>query len=220
MDEAGARRELVRAVRWLDERGLNVNASGNVSVRLGDGLVVTPSGIPAGELADDDGVVLDLGGRPRDAHGRVPTSEWRLHVEVMRRRPEVAAIVHTHSPEATAAATLRAPVPAVHYVVARFGTSALPCAPYATYGSAELADHVADTLGRGGMACLMANHGAVTLGRDLAAACALALDVEWFCSVHRRACQLGEPVVLDDDEIARVATLFRSYGQPGDDPLA
>jgi L-fuculose-phosphate aldolase len=219
VDEAAARRSLVQAVRWLDERGLNVNASGNVSVRLGDGLLVTPSGIPAGELTEADGVVVDLDGRPRDAHGRIPTSEWRLHTEVLRRRPEVGAIVHTHSPEATAAATLRAPVPAVHYVVARFGGPVLPCAPYATYGSAELAGHVAATLGAAGMACLMANHGAVALGRDLASACTLALDVEWFCGVHRRARQLGAPVVLDDAEVARVATLFRTYGQPpGDVP--
>jgi L-fuculose-phosphate aldolase len=215
MRELDARRALVDAARRLDAAGLNHNSSGNLGVRLDDGLLVTPTAIPAGVLQPDDCVALDADGTPVRGERRAPTSEWRLHVEVLRRRPDVEAVVHTHSPEATAAATLGRPVPAVHYVVARFGATALPCAPYATYGTAELAAHVADTLGESGTACLMANHGAVTVARDLTAAVALALDVEWLCGVHRRAVQLGEPVVLPDDEVERVARLFRTYGQPG-----
>jgi L-fuculose-phosphate aldolase len=125
----------------------------------------------------------------------------------------VGAVVHTHSPEATAASAIGTAVPAVHYVVARFGAPVLPCARYATYGTPELAAHVCQTLGTAGMACLLANHGAVALGADLEAAVALALDVEWFCGVHRRALQLGTPVVLPPEEVARVAERFVGYGQ-------
>lgn len=213
--EDGLRHELVDAARRLDAAGLNVNSSGNLSVRVGDDrLLVTPSGIPPTVMTADDQVLLDLDGTPVGSPRRVATSEWRLHVAVATARPDVRAIVHTHSPEATAAAALARAVPAVHYVVARFGGHELPCAPYATYGTAELATLVADTLGDDGRACLMANHGAVTVADDLDRAVALALDVEWLCGVHRRARQLGDPVVLDPQEIARVARLFARYGQP------
>jgi L-fuculose-phosphate aldolase len=213
-DEQRARRALVDAVRHLDAIGLNVNAAGNVSVRVPRGVLVTPSGVPPQDMTAGDGVVLSLDGEPLDSDTRVPTSEWRLHTELHRHRPEVGAFVHTHSPEATAAAARGAAVPAVHYVVARFGAPVLPCAPYATYGTAELATSVVDTLGEHGTACLMANHGAIALGADLDAALALARDVEWFCGVYRRACQLGEPITLPDAEIARVAERFSGYGQP------
>lgn len=211
--EWAARLALVDATRRLEELGLNHNSSGNLSMRVGAFLLVTPSGVPASSLEPDHGVLLDLDGQPMRDDGAVPTSEWRLHVTLARRRPEIGAIVHTHSPEATAAATLRAPVPAVHYVIARFGDHELPCAPYATYGSAELAEAVATTLGATRRGCLMANHGAVTVADDLTTAVALALDLEWLCRVHRRAVAVGTPAVLDPAEIARVAEQFRTYGQ-------
>lgn len=220
---AAAREALVAAARRLEDSGLNHNSSGNLGVRVGDGVLVTPTGIPAHALTPADGVLLDPDGRPVDGH-RLPTSEWQLHVEVLRRRPDVGAIVHTHSPEATAAAVLRRAVPPVHYVVARFATvnsdtpAGLPCAPYATYGTAELATGVADTLGPHGLACLMANHGAVVLADDLVTGVALALDLEWLCGVHRRALQQGDPVALEDAEVARVAGRFASYGQVGGAP--
>ena len=210
---AAAREALVAAAVRLDEAGLNVNSSGNLSVRVPEGVLVTPSGIPAGALEPGDAVLLDDGGRPVEG-GRAPTSEWRIHLALLVRRPEVGAVVHTHSPEATAAAAIGTSVPAVHYVVARFGAPVLPCAPYATFGTRELADTVVQSLGDHGTACLMANHGAVALGRDLHSAVALALDVEWFCGVHRRAVQLGTPTVLPPEEVARVAERFASYGQP------
>jgi L-fuculose-phosphate aldolase len=213
-DERAARSALVAAARRLDDLGLNHNASGNAGVRVGNDLLVTPSGLPADQMTPDDMVLLDGGGTPVHAGQRRPTSEWQLHLEILRRRPDVGAIAHTHSPDATAAATLGEPLPAIHYVAARFGGNALACAPYATYGTTTLATAVADTLGTGRAACLMANHGAIALGPDLDAAVSLALDVEWFCGVVRRARQHGEPIVLTDDEIERVAVLFQTYGQP------
>lgn len=212
MNEAAARRALVAAARRLDELGLNHNATGNLSVRVDRGILVTPTGIPAPDLEPDDGVALAPDGSPLDPGARLPTSEWRLHVALYH-RSDVGAVVHTHSPEATAAATLRRAVPAVHYVVARFGGTTLPCAPYATYGTRELADGVAATLGASGQACLLANHGAVAVGRDLATAMSLAADVEWLCGVWRRARQIGDPEILDDAEIAEVHERLRTYGQ-------
>jgi L-fuculose-phosphate aldolase len=213
-DESAARSALVAVVRRLDELGLNHNSSGNASVRVGANLLVTPSGLPADRLTPDDMVLIDGDGAPAHGGQRRPTSEWQLHVEILRRRLDVGAIAHTHSPEATGAATVGEPLPAIHYVAARFGGNALACAPYATYGTAALAALVADTLGAGRSACLMANHGAIALGADLDSAVALALDVEWFCGVVRRARQHGDPVVLTDDEVERVAVLFATYGQP------
>jgi L-fuculose-phosphate aldolase len=210
---ADDRHAVVAAVWELAASGLNVGTAGNVSVRVDGGLLVTPSGVPAEELVDADVVVLDVDGVPEPGQ-LVPTSEWRLHVAVMKARPDIAAVVHTHSPEATAAACTRRPLPAVHYVVARTGGSSVPVAPYATYGSDELAANVVGTLGDG-MACLMANHGLLTVGSTLEAAVALAADVEWLAGVWRRASMLGGAVVLPDDEIARVSDQFTSYGQPG-----
>ena len=221
MNEAEARRVLVETARRLEASGLNHNASGNLSLRVDRGILVTPTGIPASRMAPDDGVLLDADGTPLDAGSRLPTSEWRLHL-ALHRRADVGAVVHTHSPEATAAAALRRAVPAIHYVVARFGVarigaSTLPCAPYATYGTDELVRAVVATLGASGLACLMANHGAVAVGPDLATAASLVTDVEWLCGVWRRALQLGTPEVLDDAEIARVRDRFLGYGQrPGD----
>jgi len=218
MDEHRAREALVDAVRRLDHLGLNQNSSGNVSVRVGESLLVTPSGVPASRFGVDDAVLLDADGRPCGSDRRAPTSEWRLHVLVAARRPDAGAIVHTHSVEATAASVAGSSLPAVHYVVARFGADHLPCAPYATYGTAELATNVATTLGESGMAALMANHGAIALGADLDAAVALAIDIEWFCAVARRSRAYDRRHVLDGDEIARVAERFRTYGQRDDGP--
>lgn len=211
-DEGLARDALVDATRRLDASGLNVNASGNLSVRVDDGIVVTPSGVKPAAMGPSDCVLLAPDGTLARDGELVPTSEWRLHVELYR-RADIGAVVHTHSLEATAASTLGTAVPAVHYVVARFGAAELPCAPYATYGTSDLAENVASTLGDRGTACLMANHGAVAVGADLDAAMTLALDVEWLCGVHRRAIATGVPHVLAGAEIARVADRFHTYGQ-------
>jgi L-fuculose-phosphate aldolase len=206
------RAAVVAAARRLDALGLNRGTAGNVGLRVSGGLLVTPSGMAVERIEPDDVVALTADGDASPGQ-RVPTSEWRLHVRVLASRPDVAAVVHTHSPEATALACLRRPLPALHYVVARAGAAAVPCAPYATYGSAELAANVVDALGSG-FACLMANHGVLTVGGTLDTAVELAADIEWLAGVHRRAITIGEPVILPDDEIARVAKLFEGYGQP------
>ena len=208
------RGEVVWVAAELEHRGLNHNSAGNVSARSGPNFLVTPSGIAANALVPDDIVELDLTG-VLVAGSRRPSSEWRLHATLYAARSDVDAIVHTHSVEATAAACVGAPIPALHYVVARAGRDTIPCAPYATYGSAELAANVVATLGADVTACLMANHGMVAVARSLDAALALAHDVEWLAALYRSSRQLGSPVVLGPDEIARVADQLRDYGQPG-----
>jgi L-fuculose-phosphate aldolase len=212
-DEARGRRAVVDAAHRLESLGLNQGTAGNVGLRTEDGLLVTPTGLPATELEERDVVALAVDGSVRTGERRRPTSEWRLHAAVLAARRDVAAVVHTHSPEATAVACLRRGLPAIHYVVAWTGRSFVPCADYATYGSAELAANVVAALGDGG-ACLMANHGVLVVAATLERAVALAADVEWLARVHRLAIAQGEPVVLPDDEIARVADRFRTYGQP------
>jgi L-fuculose-phosphate aldolase len=210
------RQSVVDAMRTLQRQGLNHGTAGNIGVRVDDGVMVTPSGVPPDQLAAADVVRLHRDGTPADGQ-REPTSEWRIHVDVLAARPDVSAVVHTHSPEATAAACLRQPLPAVHYTVARAGSAVVPCAEYATFGTAELSANVLAAL-RTGRAALMANHGLVALGEDLDAAMALALEVEWLARVRRLAVAHGEPVyVLPDDEMARVADRFRAYGQRRED---
>ena len=211
--EADGRRAVVGAARRLEALGLNQGTAGNIGLRLDGGLLVTPTGLAPAALDEEDLVALAPDGTVRPGERRRPTSEWRLHVAVLAARPDVGAVVHTHSPEAAAVACLRRGLPAVHYVVAWTGRSVVPCADYATYGSAELAANVVAALGSGG-ACLMANHGLLTVAATLDRAVALAADVEWLARVHRLAVAQGEPVVLADDEIARVADRFRTYGQP------
>lgn len=211
--EAAARATVVECTRELERLGLNHGSNGNVGLRIDGGLLVTPTGITPARIAPEDIVRLDAAGRPA-AGQRAPTSEWRLHSSVLAARPDVAAVVHTHSPEATAFACLRRPLPALHYAVARAGGSAVPCAEYATYGTAELAGNVVTALGRG-YACLMANHGMLAVGADLPEALALAVEIEWLARVVRLARgHGGEAHVLGDDEITRVRDRLRTYGQP------
>jgi L-fuculose-phosphate aldolase len=217
-EEAAGRRAVVEAARRLDALGLNQGTAGNVGLRYGAGLLVTPTGLAPTTIEEEDVVGLAADGTARPGERRRPTSEWRLHAAVLAARADVAAVVHTHSPEATAVACLRRELPAVHYVIAWTGRPTVPCAAYATYGSAELAATVVAALGDGG-ACLMANHGVLTVAATLPRAVAMAADLEWLARVHRLALAHGEPVILPDDEIARVADRLRGYGQPGpDDP--
>jgi L-fuculose-phosphate aldolase len=212
-DEAAVRRAVVAAMRELDQRGLNYGTSGNVGVRVAGGVLVTPSGIGPHRLAPEDLVRLGPRGDVLAGHRR-PTSEWRIHVDVLAARPDIGAVVHTHSPEATAVACVGAAIPAVHYAIARTGGPEVRCAPYATYGTPALSANALSVLGTDRFACLLANHGALTLGRTLEAAVALMVELEWLARLWRHARQHGEPVVLADAEIDHVALRFGTYGQP------
>lgn len=200
-----SRRQLVAAARRLQTLGLNQGTAGNLSLRLPDGLLITPSSLPAERMGPEDPVELDGQGRVRQATpGRRPSSEWRLHADLLRSRPEVRAVVHCHSIRATALACHGRGIPAFHYMVVQAGGADIRCAPYATFGGQELSDAALEAL-RERRACLLAHHGQVTLGPDLDQAVALALEVETLAHMYLEASRLGEPPLLDAAEMERVA---------------
>ncbi|HKN96018.1 MAG TPA: class II aldolase/adducin family protein [Pseudonocardiaceae bacterium] len=193
---------------------LVVGTSGNISARAGDLVAVTPTGVPYAELVPGSITVLDLTGR-QVAGDLPPTSEVPLHLALYQSRP-VGAVVHTHGPHATAVSTLVDEVPPVHYAVGLFG-GAIRVAGYARFGSPELAAATLAALGdRTG--CLLANHGAVTVGGDLAAAYERALQLEWLCQVWLAARSVGVPRLLPAAEIAEVTERLRGYGAAGREP--
>jgi L-fuculose-phosphate aldolase len=205
------REQLVATAKHMSALGLTPGMSGNVSVRSARGLIVTPSGMPYGDLVPDDAVELDHDGTSRPGQ-RTPSTEWQLHRDILASRSDVEAIVHTHSLYCTTLSTLRRPIPAIHYMVVLANADEIPCAEYATFGSPELALRAVTAL-RGGDACLLANHGMIALGRSLQSALRLAAEVETLASQYWHALQVGSPVVLDGGELHKVRTRFAEYGQ-------
>ncbi|HEU0034391.1 MAG TPA: class II aldolase/adducin family protein [Kofleriaceae bacterium] len=206
------RGQLVTTARRMSELGLTPGTSGNVSVRTHNGFLVTPSGMTYGDLGPDDLVDIKLDGTIRPGQ-KAPSTEWRLHRDILAARPDCEAIVHTHSLFCTTLSCLRRPIPAIHYMVVLANNDEIPCAEYATFGSPELAQSVVRALGTGD-ACLMANHGMVALGANLAAALKLAAEIETLASQYWHAAQIGHVHVLDRDELTRVRHRFAEYGQP------
>ena len=204
------REEIVRASRKLVTARLVVGTAGNVSIRAGDLVAVTPSGVDYAELAAGAVGVHRLDGTPVEAP-LAPTSELPLHLAVYEAYPETAAVVHTHSVAATAVSTLADELPAIHYYVAMFGGT-VRVAPYATYGTDELAANAVRAL-RGRTACLLGSHGAVATGQDLQTAYDRAAYLEWVCDVYLRAAAAGTPRLLPPGEIEAVAAKLASYGQ-------
>jgi L-fuculose-phosphate aldolase len=198
--------EVVRVARLLRERGLAVGMSGNVGARLDDGrIAITPSTMEYDEMAPDDIVVVHPDGSPSEGRHR-PSSELALHLAVFAARPDIRAIVHTHSPFATTFGVARREVPAIHYVLAMLvapGRDSLRVAPYATFGTEELAWNAVATLGADN-ACLLANHGAIAVAGSLASALGRAERVEELAMLAWRAEQIGGATLLDADELDRV----------------
>ena len=205
-----AREEIVATCLELSRAGLVVGTAGNVSVREGDLVAVTPSGVRYAGLTPDLVGVHRLDGVPVEAP-LAPTSELPLHLAVYAARPEAGAVVHTHSPAATALSALVDEVPAVHYYTELFG-GPLRVAPYATYGTEELARNVVQAL-RDRTACLMGNHGAVAVGPDLAAAHEKSAYLEWLCDVYLRAASAGAPRLLSPAQLAAVAAKLAGRGR-------
>lgn len=204
------REQLIAAARAMQPAGLNKGTSGNVSVRCGEGFFITPSGLPYEALIADDIPLMALDGSHQGS--RKPSSEWRFHRDLYASRPEVGAVLHAHSPFAVSLACLRRAIPPFHYMIARFGGDTIRCADYAIFGSPELS--TAAVLAMQGLkGCLLANHGLLVAGRDLADAFALAVELEELCEQYWRTCQLGEPVLLSAAEMAAVLEKFQSYGQ-------
>ena len=210
-EEAKLRERIVGVMQAMDARGLNRGTSGNVSARLGTAMLVTPSGVPPERLTPDSIVLMyEDGSTPEGA--LKPSSEWRMHRRLLDRRPNAGAVVHCHSRYATILACAHKPIPPLHYMVAVSGGSSIPVAPYATFGSEELADAVDEALG-GRYAALMANHGQIVAAPNLNLALVIAEEVEEQAAVYYGTMALGGPQLLDDAEMARILVKFMSYGQ-------
>ncbi|MDP6183144.1 MAG: class II aldolase/adducin family protein [Gammaproteobacteria bacterium] len=204
--------ELVRTMRYLDAAGLNTGSAGNASCRAGpENYWITPTGVLPGALTIESCVAMSLRNPEPEPTSR-PSSEWRMHQGIYRARPEIRAIVHTHSSYATALACTGKSLPAFHYMVAIAGGDSIPCAPYATFGTQELSDHAVSAL-NGRRACLLANHGALALGATPTAAVRLAIEVEELAKQYCIAKQQGDPVILDEQQMREVLKKFETYGQ-------
>ena len=204
------REQLLTIARKLSETGLNRGTSGNVSVRAAEGFLVTPSGMTAEAMTPHAMVLMDFNGQP---HGPgTPSSEWRFHRDILAARPEIGAVIHTHSMFATTLACLHRDIPPFHYMIALAGGDSIRCAPYALFGSQALSDAAVAAL-QERKACLLANHGMIALGRDLEDALAVAVEVETLCEQYWRALQVGEPYLLSAQEMAEVMEQFKGYGR-------
>lgn len=204
------RHALIATACALQPAGLNRGTAGNVSVRSGDGFFITPTGLPYETLLAEDIPRMALDGSHQGR--RKPSSEWRFHRDLYASRPEVGAVLHAHSPFAVSLACLRYAIPAFHYMIARFGGDSIRCAEYAIFGSEELSAAAMRAM-QDRKACLLANHGLLVAGRDLAEALGLAIELEELCEQYWRASQLGQPVLLSAEEMAAVLEKFAGYGQ-------
>ena len=193
----------------MNTLGLNQGTSGNISVRTEGGFLVTPSGRPYGTMSPDDIVPMRFDGSHEGP--LTPSSEWRFHRDILAARPEIGAVVHAHPVYATAFAICGQDIPAAHYMIAAAGGPTIRCGTYATFGTPELSAAALVALD-GRRACLLANHGLIATGATLERAMWLAVEVETLCRQYAVALQLGIPVILPDDEIARVVAKFANYG--------
>ena len=217
------RTALLETMRSMSATGLNVGTAGNASLRLDVAqprtstpdapvhMLITPSGLAAEHCGAQDMARVDADGR---AHGPfAPSSEWQLHRDIYAAFPAAGAVVHAHSPFATALACQRIGIPPFHDRSARFGGSSIRCARYATFGTQALSDATVAALHERN-ACLLANHGMVVFGHDLKQALALAIEFETLCAQYWRSLQIGEPVLLSEAEMTEVIERFRWYGKP------
>ena len=211
---AELRRQMIATACRMATSGLSKGTSGNLSVRSEQdgecGFLITPTGLAYETLVPDDIVFMRLDGTP--CGRRKPSSEWRFHRDIYAARPEAGAVLHAHSPFATSLACLRHDIPAFHYMIARFGGDTLRCSAYATFGTQALSDAALVAM-QGRNACLLANHGMLLFGKALGHALALGVELETLCEQYWRACQLGQPALLNAQEMATVLEQFAGYGQ-------
>lgn len=217
---AELREQMVAVARRMNAVGLNQGTSGNLSVRIPGGMLITPSSLPYEQMEPADLVALDFGGEPlaaADGAGmspRRPSSEWRLHADILATRSEVQAVLHCHSIHATALACHGRAIPPFHYMTAVAGGDDIRCAPYATFGTAELSRLAVEAL-QDRLACLLAQHGQVALGAGLDQALRIAIEVETLARMYLQALPLGEPPLLSSDQMAAVHQQFRSLHYQG-----
>ena len=205
------REQLLKTSQKLVDTGLNKGTSGNASIRVGDGFLVTPSGMAVEEMSPDNMVYMQLDGSFEQS--KKPSSEWRFHRDILASRIDINAVIHTHSMFATTLACLHKDIPPFHYMIAVAGGDNIKCAPYALFGSQQLSDNALTAL-KDRKACLLANHGMIALGNDLEDALAVAVEVENLCEQYWRILQLdANPPLLSETEMREVFQQFKGYGK-------
>lgn len=204
------RAKMVATCRRMNDTGLNQGTAGNLSMRHGEGFLITPSSMPYDVMQPEDLVMMYWDGT---YEGRRPSSEWRFHRDILKARTDVNVVLHCHSVFATSVACHHRTIPAFHYMVGVMGGTTLRCARYATFGTQALSDVALEAL-EDRMACLLGQHGQISLGTTLEGALWMAVEVETLSRMYQQALVLGEPPVLSDDEMARVIAQMRrmSYG--------
>ena len=211
-EERELREAIIAKCRWMNATGLNQGTSGNISARYKDAMLITPSAVPYDTMKPEMIASMPLQGEYGAWTGPLrPSTEWRFHLDIMRARPEVGGIVHTHSTYATVLAIARKSIPACHYMIAAFGGPEVRCAGYARYGTKELSELALAALeGRNG--CLLANHGMIAVGSNLDKAMWLAVELETLARQYYLSLALDSCFILSDDEIAETARGFSGYG--------
>lgn len=210
--ELKSRNELLSIMKKLEELSLNKGTSGNCSVRFRDDFLITPSGKAPRSLIPADMVLLSMAGDILCDVGKVPSSEWRFHRDIYLSRPEIKAVVHTHSTYAAALSCQRKDLPAFHYMVAVGGGDSIKCAPYALFGTEKLSVLAIEAL-TNRKACLLSNHGLIAIGVDLEDALAIAIEVENLCEQYILSTQIGKPILLSKNDMKSVLKSFKNYGR-------
>ncbi len=206
------REQLLGTMQKLLQCGLNRGTSGNASLRVKNGLLLTPTGMDVEDMIASDMVFMSEDGEYEG--DRKPTSEWMFHLDILKQRPEIGAVIHSHSMFATTLACLRKDVPPFHYMIAVSGGDSIRCAPYALFGSEALSKSALQAL-EDRRACLLANHGMIALGENIKQAFDVAVEVEALCEQYLRALQVGEPAILSEQEMREVFAQFKGYSKWG-----
>ncbi|ANW00549.1 class II aldolase/adducin family protein [Bradyrhizobium icense] len=208
-NDRGKRQSIIDACLRMNALGINQGTSGNISLRHGDGMLITPTSTPYEAMKPEQIVYMHLDGNHDPAQR--PSSEWRFHRDILKARPEVQAIVHAHPPYSTMLAIMGMEIPPVHYMVAVAGGDTIRCAPYATFGTQELSEHAVRAL-EGRLACLLEHHGMIAMGVSLAKAMWLAVEVETLARQYHGCLQIGTPPLLSKEEIEKVRLRMAGYG--------
>jgi L-fuculose-phosphate aldolase len=203
------RQSIIDACLRMNALGINQGTSGNISVRHGDGMLITPTSVAYEAMTPEQIVFMRLDGTV-DANQR-PSSEWRFHRDILKARPEINAVVHAHPPYATTLAIMGREIPPVHYMIAAAGGDSIRCAPYATFGTEELSRHALTAL-QDRLACLLAHHGMIAIGPSLDRAMWLAVEVETLARQYHGSLQIGTPPLLSTSEIEKVRAKMSGYG--------
>ncbi len=212
LKDTSLRNLLCKYFRQLYHLGLNTSKSGNISVKIGNSMLISPSGIPALEVSSEKLVEMNLATGTVTKSQFYPSTEWLFHQEIYRSRKNFNAIVHTHSPNATALSCLESDLPPFHYMLANFGTSSIKCARYETFGTSELSLAIRDAI-RGSKACFLANHGAIAAGESIKEAFENAVLLEELAKIYLISISVGKPRILPEGEMQALNGKFKTYGK-------